>query len=215
MIDSTAVLGVAAIALGMVLTPGPNMVYLVSRSITQGRTAGLVSLGGVAAGFLCYLAAAALGISAVFTAVPQAYTALKVAGACYLGWLAWQALRPGGSAPFAPTRTLPRDSSARLFLMGFTTNLLNPKIAVMYLALIPQFVHPGAGPVWSQSLLLGGIQIAVALTVNALIVCVAGTVASVLSGRPVWIRAQKVVMGSVLGGLAVHLALDRTRPAVV
>ena len=128
MIDSTAVLGVAAIALGLVLTPGPNMVYLVSRSITQGRAAGLVSLAGVALGFLCYLAAATLGISAVFSAVPQAYTALKLAGACYLGWLAWKALRPGGHTPFAPSRALPRDSSARLFLMGFTTNLLNPKI---------------------------------------------------------------------------------------
>ncbi|MBV6758823.1 LysE family translocator [Rhodococcus opacus] len=215
MIDSVAVLGVAAIALGMVLTPGPNMLYLVSRSITQGRAAGLVSLAGVALGFLCYLAAAALGISAVFSAVPQAYTALKLAGACYLGWLAWQALRPGGHAPFAPARALPRDSSARLFLMGLTTNLLNPKIAVMYLALIPQFVHPGAGPVWVQSLLLGSVQIVVALTVNALIVCVAGTVATFLSGRPAWLRAQKFVMGSVLGGLAVHLALDRARPAVV
>ncbi|MFE5706581.1 LysE family translocator [Rhodococcus koreensis] len=215
MIDSVAVFGVAAIALGMVLTPGPNMLYLVSRSITQGRAAGLVSLAGVALGFLCYLAAAALGISAVFSAVPQAYTALKLAGACYLGWLAWQALRPGGSAPFAPSRVLPRDSSARLFLMGLTTNLLNPKIAVMYLALIPQFVHPGAGPVWLQSLLLGSVQIVVALTVNALIVCVAGTVATFLSGRPVWLRAQKFVMGSVLGGLAIHLALDRARPAVV
>ena len=216
MIDSAAVLGVAAIALGMVLTPGPNMVYLVSRSITQGRAAGLVSLAGVALGFLCYLAAATLGISAVFSVVPQAYTALKLAGACYLGWLAWQALRPGGHTPFAPARTLlPRDSSARLFLMGLTTNLLNPKIAVMYLALIPQFVHPGAGPVWLQSLLLGSVQITVALTVNTLIVCVAGTVAAFLSGRPVWLRAQKFVMGSVLGGLAVHLALDRTRPATV
>ncbi|MDV7083072.1 LysE family translocator [Rhodococcus sp. IEGM 248] len=216
MIDSAAVLGVAAIALGMVLTPGPNMVYLVSRSITQGRAAGLVSLAGVALGFLCYLAAATLGISAVFSVVPQAYTALKLAGACYLGWLAWQALRPGGHTPFAPARTLlPRDSSVRLLLMGLTTNLLNPKIAVMYLALIPQFVHPGAGPVWLQSLLLGTVQIVVALTVNALIVCVAGTVATFLSGRPVWLRAQKFVMGSVLGGLAVHLALDRTRPATV
>ncbi|MCQ4117941.1 LysE family translocator [Rhodococcus tibetensis] len=215
MIDSTAVLGVAAIALGMVLTPGPNMLYLLSRSITQGRAAGLISLGGVALGFLCYLTAATLGISAVFSAIPAAYTALKLAGACYLGWLAWQALRPGGSTPFASSRSLPRDSSARLFAMGLTTNLLNPKIAVMYLAMIPQFVDSDSGPVWSQSLLLGSVQITVALVVNAVIVCLAGSIVGFLSGRPLWLRAEKFVMGSVLGGLAVHLALDRGRPAVV
>jgi threonine/homoserine/homoserine lactone efflux protein len=215
MIDSTAILGVGAIALGLVLTPGPNMLYLVSRSITQGRGAGLISLGGVAIGFLVYLAATTLGISAVFSAVPQAYTAVKLAGACYLGWLAWQALRPDSGTPFAPTQTLPRDSPARLFTMGLTTNLLNPKIAVMYLALIPQFVDPDSGPVWSQSLLLGSVQIVVAVVVNAAIVCLAASVAGFLQGRPRWIRAQKLMMGSVLGGLAVHLAFDRGRPTVV
>ncbi|AOW94998.1 lysine transporter LysE [Rhodococcus sp. WMMA185] len=212
MVDTTAVLGVAAISLGLVITPGPNMLYLVSRSITQGRRAGLISLAGVAFGFLCYLAAAILGISAVFSAVPQAYTALKLAGACYLGWLAWQALRPGSTAIFAPAQSksgaVRSDSSRKLFLMGATTNLLNPKIAVMYLALIPQFVHPESGSVWLQSLLLGGVQITVALTLNAVLVCLAGSVAVFLSDRPTWARAQKMLMGTVLGGLAVHLAID-------
>ncbi|WP_072687216.1 LysE family translocator [Rhodococcus marinonascens] len=212
MVNSAAVLGVAAIALGLVLTPGPNMLYLVSRSITQGRRAGLISLAGVAFGFLCYLAAAILGISALFSAVPQAYTALKLVGACYLGWLAWQALKPGGTAIFARDQSehgaVRTDSSRKLFLMGLTTNLLNPKIAILYLALIPQFVHPAAGSVWLQSLLLGGVQITVALTLNAVIVCLAGSVAVFLSDRPTWARAQKLLMGTVLGGLAVHLAVD-------
>ncbi|MFC7448093.1 LysE family translocator [Rhodococcus daqingensis] len=212
MITGAAVLGVSAVALGMVLTPGPNMMYLVSRSVTQGRRAGLISLGGVALGFACYLAAATAGISAVFVAVPQLYLAVKLAGAGYLGWLAWQALRPGGASVFAP-RGLPVDSAARLFTMGLVTNLLNPKIAIMYLALIPQFIDPAAGRVWAQSLGLGGVQIVVALTVNAAIVLVAGTLSSLLAARPGWLRVQRYAMGSVLGGLALTLALDRSRPA--
>lgn len=212
MITGAAVLGVSAVALGMVLTPGPNMMYLVSRSVTQGRRAGLVSLGGVAVGFACYLAAATAGISAVFVAVPQLYLGVKLAGAGYLGWLAWQALRPGGASVFAPRR-MPVDSATRLFTMGLVTNLLNPKIAIMYLALIPQFIDPTAGRVWAQSLGLGGVQIAVALTVNAAIVVVAGTISTLLAARPGWLRVQRYVMGSVLGGLAVTLALDRSRPA--
>ncbi|MFI5715401.1 LysE family translocator [Nocardia sp. NPDC051750] len=211
MIETSAVAGVAVAALGLVLTPGPNMMYLVSRTISQGRRAGLISLAGVAAGFGVYLAAAATGITAVFTLVPELYTALKVAGAAYLLWLAWQTLRPGAVSVFAP-ETLPRDASGRLFTMGLVTNLLNPKIAVMYLALIPQFVAPGAGPVWSQSLYLGAVQIAVALTVNALIVCTAGAVSSFLTGRRLWLRAQRLLMGTVLGTMAALLLTDRARP---
>ncbi|WP_328390589.1 LysE family translocator [Nocardia sp. NBC_00416] len=214
MIEISALAGVAVAALGLVLTPGPNMMYLVSRTISQGRRAGMISLAGVAAGFGVYLTAAATGITAVFTLVPELYAGLKIAGACYLLWLAWQAVRPGGVSAFAP-QTLPRDPARRLFAMGLVTNLLNPKIAVMYLALIPQFVSPGAGPVWSQSLILGAVQIAVALLVNALIVGTAGTVATFLGGRPVWLRVQRLLMGTVLGTMAALLLTDRTRPASV
>src|SRR5215213_6346673 len=115
----------ALVALGLVLTPGPNMIYLVSRSITQGRGAGLLSLLGVAAGFLVYLAAAVAGIATVFANVPVAYTGLKIAGGVYLLYLAWQALRPGGTTVFAP-KELPVDGPQRLFVMGMVTNLLNP-----------------------------------------------------------------------------------------
>src|SRR4051794_17184793 len=109
MVNTAALFGIATVALGLVLTPGPNMIYLVSRSITQGRRAGLVSLLGVATGFLVYLAAATAGLTAAFAAVPELYAAVKLAGAGYLLYLAWQALRPGGHSPFAPKR-LPVDS---------------------------------------------------------------------------------------------------------
>ena len=120
MVSTGAAVGIALVALGLVLTPGPNMLYLVSRSITQGRAGGFVSLLGVAVGFLVYLAAAVAGITTVFLAVPAAYTTLKLAGAAYLLYIALQAVCPGGRAVFAP-RALPRDPRRRLFLMGLTT----------------------------------------------------------------------------------------------
>ncbi|GAB3807211.1 LysE family translocator [Micromonospora zhanjiangensis] len=214
MVSVSAVLGIALVALGLVLTPGPNMVYLVSRSVTQGRRAGLVSLAGVAVGFLCYLVAAVAGISTVFALVPAAYTVIKLAGAGYLLWLAWQAVRPGGGSVFAPG-PLPADRPRRLFTMGLVTNLLNPKIAVLYVSLLPQFVDPTRGHLATQSLLLGGTQIVIALTVNALIVLSAGAITAFLARRPVWLRVQRYVMGSVLAGLAVRIAADRSRAAAV
>ena len=211
--DTGSMLGVAAVALGMVLTPGPNMIYLVSRSITQGRRAGLFSLSGVAVGFLIYLAAATLGLAAVFTLVPEVYVGVKLAGAGYLLWLAWKALKPGGMSVFTP-QELPPDSPRRLFLMGLLTNLLNPKIAVMYVSLIPQFVDPSAGHVLLQSFTLGSVQIAVALTGNAAIVLSAATLSAFFARRPLWLRIQRYLMGTVLGALALRLATDTTHPAM-
>jgi len=208
--DAAHLAAFALVCLGMVLTPGPNMAYLVSRTVVQGRAAGLVSLTGVAAGFLVYLLCAAFGITALLVAVPFAYDALRLAGAVYLLFLAWQAVRPGGRSPF-DTRPLPADGTVRLFAMGFLTNLLNPKIAVMYLSLLPQFIDPAAGGVLTQSLALGLVQIAVSLTVNVVIVLSAGSVAAFLKGRPVWLLAQRWFMGTVLAGLALRAATDARR----
>jgi threonine/homoserine/homoserine lactone efflux protein len=210
MVNVAALLGVGAVALGMVLTPGPNMMYLVSRSITQGRRAGLVSLGGVAIGFLVYLTAANLGLSVIFVHVPEAYWAVKLAGAAYLGWLAVKALR--GASVFE-ARELPVDSPGRLLTMGLLTNLLNPKAAILYLSLIPQFVRPEQGHVLAQGFLLGGVQILVSLSVNLVLVAGAGTIAVFLARRPGWLRVQRYLMGSVLGVLALKIATDQTRPA--
>ncbi|WP_313210311.1 LysE family translocator [Stenotrophomonas sp.] len=209
--DSSALLAFGLISLGMVLTPGPNMIYLISRSICQGRTAGLISLGGVALGFLVYLVCAALGITALLMAVPHAYDVLRFAGAAYLLYLAWQALRPGGRSPFQ-LRTLNHDSPRRLFGMGLFTALLNPKIAVMYLSLLPQFIQPhGHGSVMVQSVVLGLVQIATSVSVNALIVLAAGSIATFLAGRPRWQTVQRGLMGTVLGALAVRMLVDARR----
>jgi threonine/homoserine/homoserine lactone efflux protein len=200
----------ALVALGMVLTPGPNMIYLISRSIAQGRVAGLISLGGVALGFVFYMLCAAFGITALLLAVPFAYDALRLAGAAYLLWLAWQAVRPGLQSPFR-VQPLPPDGPARLFAMGFLTNLLNPKIAVLYLSLLPQFIDPAAGSVLAQSLALGFTQIAVSITVNTTIVLAAGSVAAFLATRPIWTLIQRWIMGTILAGLAIRMAFDERR----
>ncbi|HEX4518872.1 MAG TPA: LysE family translocator [Gaiellaceae bacterium] len=207
-----ALLGVFAISLALVLTPGPNMIYLVSRSITQGRRAGATSLAGVALGFVVYLTATNLGLAAVFVAVPDAYLAIRLAGAAYLALLAFRALRPGGRGVFEPV-VLDPDSPRRLVAMGFVTNLLNPKVAVLYISLIPQFERPQAGHLVLQGFVLGGIQIGVSLVVNLAIVCAAGALAAFLVRRPGWLRAQRYVMATVLGALAVRLLVDHARPA--
>jgi threonine/homoserine/homoserine lactone efflux protein len=200
----------ALVALAMVLTPGPNMIYLVSRAICQGRLAGLISLGGIALGFTVYLLCAAAGITAIFLSVPLAYDALRIVGAAYLLYLAWQALKPGGRSPFQ-VRELPEDSPRRLFGMGLFTSLLNPKIAILYVSLLPQFIQPDHGSVWIQSLVLGLTQITISVSINALIVFMAGSVALFFASRPSWQVVQRWLMGTVLAGLAVRMAVESRR----
>lgn len=194
----------ALVALALVLTPGPNMIYCISRTLCQGRAAGMLSLGGVAIGFVVHLLGASFGLSALLLAAPLAFTAIKVAGALYLLWLAWQAVKPGGLSPFE-TRTLPHDPPRKLFLMGFMTNLLNPKVAMFYLSFFPQFLHPERGQVLLQSLSLGAVQIAVSLAINTVIIFFAAGLAVFLNRNIAWMRVQRYVMGSVLGLLALRL----------
>lgn len=194
-------------ALVLVLTPGPNMVYCVSRALCQGRRAGLISLAGVVAGFGFHLVAAAFGLTAVLMAVPYAFELIKACGAAYLLWMAWQAVRPGGHTPFEP-RALPHDRPAVLFRMGLVTNVLNPKVAVFYLSFFPQFLHPERGDVLLQSVTLGVMQIAVSAAINALLILGAARIARALVCRPRWMRAQRWVMGTVLAALAARLTLE-------
>lgn len=172
----------------------------------QGTGAGLLSLAGVGAGFAIWLAAAVAGLTAVLAAVPGAYTAVRVIGALYLLYLAWQNLRrqPRG----LQAGSLEPDPPWRLFTTGLLTNLLNPKIAVLYLSLLPQFVDPDAGSVAAQSVALGAVQITVAMTVLGAFVLAAGRLAQVLSRRPGWLTAQKYFVAAVLVALAVGLLLE-------
>lgn len=200
----TTLIAFALVAIGLAVTPGPNMLYLISRSLSQGHRAGLISLIGVAAGFIIYMLLAAFGITAIVVAVPYAYDALRFAGAAYLLYLAWQALKPGGRSPFQ-VRELPKDSPRKLVLMGLMTNLLNPKAAMLYLALLPQFVDPAHGSVLLQSVMLGSMQICISVTVNGMIAMTAGSIATFLAKSPRWLMVQRWFMGTVLTGLAVNM----------
>lgn len=197
----------AGAALVMVLTPGPNMLYLLSRSICQGRRAGAISLLGILTGLAAHVLAASAGLTALFMAVPLAYDLLKFAGAGYLLYLAWQVVRPGARSPLEP-RALPIDPPRRLYLMGFLTCFLNPKVAVLYLSIFPQFISPERGPVFLQGLQLGLTQILVSFCVNFSVVLSAAWLATRLERSPRWLAAQRYVMGAVLAGLALRLATD-------
>jgi threonine/homoserine/homoserine lactone efflux protein len=194
----------------LVLTPGPNLLYLVSRTLCQGRAAGLVSLAGTTTGFVVHILAASLGLSAVFVAVPLAYDALRWAGAAYLVWLAWDAVRPGSGGVFAP-RNLPVAPPGKLYRMGLLTSILNPKVALFYVALFPQFVEPARGSVLLQSLVLGAVQIGVAVVGDTGFVFAAAGVARWLAARPLWAAAQRWIMGGVFLAIAARLALDHRR----
>jgi threonine/homoserine/homoserine lactone efflux protein len=194
----------------LVLTPGPNLLYLVSRTLCQGRMAGLVSMAGTTTGFVVHILAASLGLSAVFLAVPVAYDALRWAGAAYLVYLAWDSIRAGSGGLFAP-RTLPAAAPAKLFRMGLLTSILNPKVALFYLALFPQFIDPARGSILGQSLVLGATQIVIAVIGDTLFVLAAAIIARWLATRPVWAAAQRWVLSGVFVAIAAKLALDERR----
>nr|WP_264185629.1 LysE family translocator [Roseicella aerolata] len=197
----------AALSLGLALTPGPNMLYLVSRSLAQGTGAGMVSLVGCQAGSLVIMLAAAAGITAALLTIPHAWDLLRLGGAAYLLFLAWQCVRPGGQPLFAP-RPMPREPAARLFAVGFATAALNPKVALFYMAVLPPFIDPNAGSVFLQGALLGAVQIAVAVVFDALLVWGSAATARFLGSRPEWLVVQRWVLGAALGLIAMKLAFQ-------
>jgi len=203
----SAALSFACVAFLMALSPGPNLLYLASRSICQGRTAGFSSLAGVCTGMFCYMLATAAGLSALFDAVPIAYDAVRWAGAAYLLWLAYRILTKRSGASIAAK--LDFESRARLYYRGLLTCLLNPKIVVTYGALLPQFINPLSGHVLGQTLLLGMVQIVEAACAHSLVILCAATVASMASRYGFFAKAQRYLLGSVLAALALRLATER------
>lgn len=207
-LDSLALFAFASLLLS--LTPGPNLMYLISRTLCQGRGAGLISLAGTTSGFLFYAVTAAFGLTAVFVAIPMLYDLVRWAGAAYLLWMAWDAVRPHGSGLFA-RRDLPPVRPAVLFRNGVVTSILNPKVALFYLALFPQFVDPARGSVLGQSLLLAAVQIVINAVGDMLFVLAAAQAARWLAERPGWLAVQRWVLGGVFAGIALKLAIDERK----
>ena len=189
----------AATAAALVAIPGPNIVYIVARSIDGGRRAGVASAHGVETATLVHVTAAAAGLSALLASSATAFAIVKSAGAAYLLYLAVRTLM----APDGPEAPPPAPSPRRIFASGVLVNLLNPKVALFFLALLPQFVDPHAGPAWSQILLLGAILAAIGLASDLLYALGAGAVSGRLRGRARLARGRRYVTGGVYLALAV------------
>ena len=197
----------AAAAVVMNLSPGPSNFYVLSRSLAQGSRAGLIAAAGLAAGSLGHVAAAALGLSAVFVYSPVAYELLKLAGAGYLVYLGLTyLLSPAPPGSLAPATAKPRRA---IFLESALVELLNPKTALFFLAFLPQFVDVAGGPLAPQFLLLGLIVTLTALPCDAGVAVLSGRAARLLSATPLVRRIQSWVSGSILIGLGVFVALGR------
>ncbi|MHA7059611.1 LysE family translocator [Aquimarina sp. M1] len=197
-------------ALIMVLSPGPNMIYLTSRSLSQGKNAGIISLFGVMCGFLFHILMVSFGLTAIFFAIPYAFIVVKFFGIGYLLYLAYNSIKSENRI-FDADKNLKSDKPLKLFNIGLMTNVLNPKMAIFYLSFFPQFIKPENGSILSQSFQLGIVQIIISFTINLLIVISAAKMASWFSKKPIWLRIQKWFMASVLTGLAVKMALTKAK----
>ncbi len=200
----------ALAALIMVLSPGPNMIYLISRSLSQGKKAGILSLLGVMCGFLFHILMVSFGLTAIFFAIPFAYTIVKFLGVGYLLYLAFNTIRAKNQI-FDANSNLKKDTPLKLFNIGLLTNVLNPKMAIFYLSFFPQFIKPEYGSILSQSFQLGAIQIIISFTINFLIVISAAKMSIWFSKKPIWLRIQKWFMASVLTGMALKIALSKAK----
>jgi threonine/homoserine/homoserine lactone efflux protein len=204
MIDPTAYLLFLGASLVLLLTPGPAVLYIVARSVEQGRAGGLVSVAGVGLGNLAHVIAAAIGVSAVIAASALAFSVLKYLGAAYLIWLGIKTLR----APAAPlTLEVEGKPLARLFTEGAVVAALNPKTALFFLAFLPQFISPAAGAVWLQILLLGGSFVALGLATDGLYALTAGSLRHLFRNSLRVLKAQKLVSGTIYIGLGVMTAV--------
>lgn len=205
--DAHTLLVLVLVSLGLAATPGPNMAYLLSRSIAQGRMAGMISLAGTTTATVLVMLASAAGLAAAVLAVPHLWEAIRFLGAGYLLWLAWGMVRPGGRS-LVEARDLPRDPPARLFGLGFATQALNPKVAMFYIAGLPHLIDPERGNAMGQGMVLGFLQIGVCTAFDLTLILGAASIARVLAGRPGLACSQRWIVGGSLGLVAVALLAD-------
>ncbi len=203
--DFSTLILFAAAALVLTATPGPDMLLIASRSVSQGRSAGFLTYAGIALGTYCHAMAAALGLSRLFLTVPVAYEIVRWAGCAYLLYLAVKTLRSQGAA-FAPSAGLKRLTGQRIFTEGLATNLLNPKMALFVLALFPQFVDPG-GSMVLQMALLATILNGIGFLVNGSVILLGSHIRGRLSAIRRIPKLPQYLLATVFAGLACRLAL--------
>lgn len=203
----TNLLSFVPAAFVLAITPGPDMLYVMTRSITQGRAAGLVSVLGFGVGCYIHGMAAALGLSTLFDAAPVAYDVLRFAGALYLLWLAWGSLRNPSVFSTDGLGGMPKAALGQVFRQALVGNLLNPKVILFFIALFPQFIEPAAGGIVWQAFWLVTVLNIVGGAVNAGIAMAAGQFGQWMAQRPGWQKIQRWLMATVFAGIAVRLAL--------
>lgn len=207
--STLAVFLLAATALA--LTPGPDMLFCLGTGLSRGRLAGMVGAGGVACGLVCHITAASLGLAGLIAASPAAFDAVRYAGAAYLAWIGFNTLR---HSPFAADAGAAAPGGLRrVFVRGFATNILNPKVVLFFIAFLPQFVDPSRGSMAAQMAVLGVLFAAIGMVVNVGVAIAAGWVGRLFARRPLLARIQQWVAGSVFLGLAARLALAGGRSA--
>ncbi|RYC23720.1 LysE family translocator [Ciceribacter ferrooxidans] len=204
--DFSTIMLFAVASVVLTATPGPDMLLIASRSISQGRTAGFLTYAGIALGTYSHALAAALGLSQLFVAVPAAYEFVRWAGCAYLIYLAWKTIRSEGSQ-FQPTLELKRYPMVRILGEGLVTNLLNPKMALFVLALFPQFVQPEKGTLPLQILVLATVLNAIGLVVNGTVILLSGHIRNRITGLGRYRSVPRYLLASVFAGLACRLAL--------
>jgi threonine/homoserine/homoserine lactone efflux protein len=195
----------------LAVIPGPGVVYLVTRTLGQGRHAGLSSIGGIALGNLGNATAASLGLAAVLAASATAFLVVKFAGAAYLFFLGAQALLTDSAVKTSSISTN-RVSSTRLFRDGFVVALFNPKTALFFAALLPQFINPGASPL-GQSLVLGCVFVAIAVCTDTAYVFTAAALAPAIKAKSRWRPVGRYVTAATFIGLGVYAAIASARAA--
>jgi threonine/homoserine/homoserine lactone efflux protein len=193
-------------ALAILAVPGPAVIYIVTRSIQQGRSAGLASVLGIHVGTLVHLTAATVGLSAILVSSATAFTVVKVLGALYLVVIGIRTLLghadPADTDPQRPPRRRRRD-----FAEGVVVNVLNPKTALFFLAFLPQFVDPARGQASLQILVLGLTFMLLGLVTDSIWALAAGSAGETLRRSRSWAQVQRYVSGSVFVGLGVVTAL--------
>jgi threonine/homoserine/homoserine lactone efflux protein len=195
--------------LALNFTPGPDMIYCATRSVGQGRAAGVVSALGVGTGALVHTAAAIVGLSALLIYSSTAFLVVKYAGAVYLAYLGVRMILSGRTK--AGPERLPSASLWQVYRQGAVTNILNPKVALFFMSFLPQFVDPSRGSASLQILILALIVNFTGTTVNALVGLLFGSVGNWLDRKPAFWRWQRRVTGSILVGLGLSLALPGRR----
>ena len=205
MFDPAALTVFVLAALALLLMPGPAVLYIVGRSLEQGRIAGIVSTLGIALGSTAHVLFAALGLSALLLQSALAFSVVKYLGVAYLIFLGIRTLLRKTDA--AEVRPSGRKGYTRLFSQGFVVNLLNPKTALFFFAFLPQFVSPARGSVVLQILILGAIFVSMAVVSDSMYALVAGTAGNFLSGSARVARAQKCLAGTIYISLGVTTAL--------